>query len=87
VIDPRTGQPAEQMSAESSERVLSATALAPSCWQADVLAKLLLLVAPEARASLAPWPVPCAWLLALDEGRVVPSANLHDYVNEFKQVN
>jgi thiamine biosynthesis lipoprotein len=79
LIDPRTGQPADQAAA-ASERVLSATALAPLCWQADILAKLLLLVAPEARASLSPWQTPCAWLLVLEGGRLVPSANLKEYV-------
>ncbi|HEU5370505.1 MAG TPA: FAD:protein FMN transferase [Ktedonobacterales bacterium] len=82
LIDPRTGQPAEQAAASqtASERILSATALAPFCWQADILAKLLLLVAPEARASLSPWQMPCAWLLVLEGGRLVPSANLKEYV-------
>ncbi len=85
LIDPRTGQPAEPSTTDATELILSATALAPFCWQADVLAKLLLFVAPEERASLAPWPVPFAWLLALDGGRVVPSANLQDYVSEMKR--
>jgi thiamine biosynthesis lipoprotein len=85
LIDPRTGLPAEQSADDPSVRILSATALAPCCWQADVLAKLLLLVAPEQRASLAPWQTPSAWLLALEDGRVVPSANLQDYVTAFKK--
>ncbi len=81
LIDPRTGQPADQAAA-ADERILSATALAPFCWQADILAKLLLLVAPEARASLSPWQAPCAWLLVLEGGRLAPSTNLKDYVTQ-----
>jgi thiamine biosynthesis lipoprotein len=87
LIDPRTGQPAVQATepSASNERILSATALAPLCWQADILAKLLLLVTAQARASLAPWHVPTAWLLVLESGRVLPSANLRDYVKAFEQ--
>ncbi len=91
LIDPRTGLPAEESSApaplaagddSSAERILTATALAPFCWQADILAKLLLLVAPEERASLAPWPqTPCAWLLVLESGRILPAPNLKAYID------
>ncbi len=80
LIDPRTGQPADQSADAAGERILSATALAPLCWQADILAKLLLLVEPETRASLAPWQAPTAWLLVLEGERIVPSDNLRDYV-------
>jgi thiamine biosynthesis lipoprotein len=85
LIDPRTGLPADQVtaSAASNEHILSATALAPFCWQADILAKLLLLVEPEQRVSLSPWQMPCAWLLVLEGGRVVPSPTLKDYVTTF----
>jgi thiamine biosynthesis lipoprotein len=84
LIDPRTGQPADPAAAEPGERILSATALAPLCWQADVLAKLLMLAQPAARASLAPWPTPSAWLLVLGDAHLIPSDNLRDYVAAFK---
>ena len=86
LIDPRTGQPAaEQLagppnSAGSADHILTATALAPHCWQADILAKLLLLTAPEQRVSLAPWAVPWSWLLVTSSAGILPAPNLAAYL-------
>ena len=84
LIDPRTGQPAAEQpahAASSAEHILTATALAPRCWQADILATLLLLTAPEQRASLAPWPVVWSWLLVTSRGGIVPAPNLKAYLD------
>jgi thiamine biosynthesis lipoprotein len=88
LIDPRTGQPAAEQPAHpsnSAEHILTATALAPRCWQADILAKLLLLTPPEQRASLAPWPVAWSWLLVTSSGGIVPAPNLKAYLDTREQ--
>jgi thiamine biosynthesis lipoprotein len=83
LIDPRTGLPADQPAASApAGRILSATALAPLCWQADILAKLLLLAPPDQHASLAPLQTPSAWLLVLEGGRLLPSPNLKNYLTK-----
>ena len=88
LIDPRTGQPANEQRAgppdasSSAEHILTATALAPFCWQADILAKLLLLTPPEQRASLSPWPVPWSWLLVTSSGGILPAPNLKAYLDK-----
>ncbi len=88
LIDPRTGQPAAEQPAHASgsaEHILTATALAPLCWQADILAKLFLLTAPEQRASLAPWPVAWSWLLVTSSGGILPAPNLKTYLDSLEQ--
>lgn len=91
LIDPRTGQPAAEQPVEpsgsfsSAEHILTATALAPLCWQADILAKLLLLTPPEQRASLSPWPIPWAWLLVTSSGGIHPAPNLKAYLDTLQQ--
>lgn len=88
LIDPRTGQPAAEQPAHASgsaEHILTATALAPRCWQADILAKLLLLTAPEQRANLAPWPVAWSWLLVTSSGGVLPAPDLKAYLDALAQ--
>lgn len=90
LIDPRTGQPAKEQRAgppdasSSAEHILTATALAPLCWQADILAKLLLLTPPEQRASLSPWPVPWSWLLVTSSGGILPASNLKAYLDQLQ---
>jgi thiamine biosynthesis lipoprotein len=88
LIDPRTGQPAAEQPAHASgstEHLLTATALAPRCWQADILAKLFLLTTPEQRADLAPWPVAWSWLLVTSSGGILPAPNLKAYLDTPEQ--
>jgi thiamine biosynthesis lipoprotein len=73
IIDPRTGSPA-------NTNVLAATVIAPSACMAEIGAKVALLLGSgeglewlEARASL-------AGLLVLEDGSVVRSLRLRNYV-------
>lgn len=88
LIDPRTGQPANEQRAgppdtsSSAEHILTATALAPLCWQADILAKLMLLTPPEQHAGLSPWAIPWSWLLVTSSGGILPAPNLKSYLEK-----
>ncbi len=73
IIDPRTGQPAQT-------DVLSATVIGPSAAQAEVAAKAALILGSREGLRWLQARPEYAGLLALDNGRVLRSPNLSDYL-------
>jgi FAD:protein FMN transferase len=73
ILDPRTGQPAVT-------DVLSATLIAPTTREAEVAAKVALILGSEDGLSWIETRPPLAALLVLEEGRVLVSKRLQEYV-------
>ena len=73
IIDPRTGSPAQT-------DVLSATVIAPSAYRAEVAAKIMLISGSESGLAWIDSQADMAALVVLEDGRVLHSSRLSDYV-------
>jgi thiamine biosynthesis lipoprotein len=73
IVDPRTGWPAQT-------DVLSATVIASSAYRAEVAAKIVLISGCEAGLAWLEDQSDLAGLIVLDDGRVVQSSRLSDYL-------
>jgi len=75
IVDPRTGQPAET-------DVLSATVIAPTAMQAEVAAKVALILGSRAGLEWIEARRELAALLVLDDGYVAQSKRMRDFIFE-----
>lgn len=73
IVDPRTGLPAQT-------DVMSATVIAPSAYRAEVAAKIVLISGSEAGLAWLEDQSDLAALIVLDDGRVLQSSRLSDYL-------
>jgi len=73
IVDPRTGLPAQT-------DVMSATVIAPSAYRAEVAAKIVLISGSEAGLAWLDDQSDLAALIVLDDGRVLHSSRLSDYL-------
>ncbi len=73
IVDPRTGLPAQT-------DVLSATVIAPTTYHAEVAAKVVLISGSEAGLSWIEAQPDFAALVVLDDGRVLLSTRMNDYL-------
>lgn len=73
IIDPRTGRPAET-------DVLSATVIASSASQAEIAAKVALILGTPAGLEWIDTRPQCAGLLVTEDGRMIASARFEEYV-------
>ena len=73
ILDPRTGRPAQS-------DVLSATVIAPTAYEADVAAKTALILGSRDGLEWIEAHPALAGLLVTDEGQVIRSQRLNDYL-------
>jgi thiamine biosynthesis lipoprotein len=73
ILDPRTGRPAQS-------DVLSATVIAPTAYEADVAAKTALILGSRDGLDWIETHSALAGLLVTDEGQVIRSQRLNDYL-------
>ncbi|HZY43415.1 MAG TPA: FAD:protein FMN transferase [Anaerolineae bacterium] len=73
IIDPRTGLPAQT-------DVISATVIAPNVYQAEVAAKAAVILGSDQGLSWLEDHPHCAGLLVLEDGRVLFSERMHQYL-------